>query len=63
MYVLHYQKGHRFKKPKYLLLDEISTKIVEKNNQWDFPKHYDRYSIGCPDISNTERFLFCRKQN
>jgi hypothetical protein len=63
MYVLHYQKGHRFKTPKYLFLDEISAKIVGKNNQWDFPKHYDRYSIGCPDISNTERFLFCRKQN
>lgn len=61
VYLLDRKAKRSFKVPKYIILDQLGINVISKNNEWDFPKRYEKYDLGCPDVSRTDRFLFCRK--
>ena len=51
-------------KPKYIFVDSTNLSIVGKFNDWNFPKSYNKYFVGTPEINNenSKRWLFCLKE-
>jgi hypothetical protein len=60
-YILKFNDGYKYRKPKYLFLDSISSSIIAKNNTWQFPIDYKKYALGNTTEIELSRCLYVEK--